>query len=693
MSEAAESGGTNRPEPYTTKTAGTLNRVFISYSSQDATVAARTCAALEAAGLPCWIAPRDVRAGESYAAAIVEAISSCRMLVLLLSQGAISSPHVLREVERASSKRRPVLSVRMDAAKLPPDLEYFLSANQWLDASGSPFEQVLPALIESVRDYKGCMSGAALGAGSPAVHSGSAPVSPAAPGEPSTRWGSRAMALGLAVLTVVLGYVLVKELWLSKHAVTEQAVAVAHVAPANAAGATPIPEKSIAVLPFTDMSEKKNQEYFSDGLSEELIDKLSQIPDLRVPAQTSSFYFKGKQATVAEIAKALSVAHILEGSVRKSGSHLRITAQLIRGDSGYNLWSETYDRQLDEIFKVQDEIAAAVVGALKVRLLSAQPTTHSQHTTNADAYNDYLLGRNFYLNRPTRDGPRLAIEAYRKAIELDPGYGLAYAGLAEAESLAADAFNDEKGQERALADAERAVLLAPKVADVYGVRGHLRHTHSWDWVGAQADFEKAVALNGREPVIQTHYAELLATVGRLSEAVAATRIATEVDPLSELASRRLGQYLYCQGDLKAAREALSLALALNPESIYSRWHLGVVELLDGHPQQALVAFQQDKDPVFHLNGVALAEYSLGHTEAARAALDQLIRTNAVQAADYQIADVYGWRADRDHAFEWLERALARRDGGLTFVKIDPLLASLHSDPRYKAFLRKVNLSE
>jgi len=671
--------------------------VFLSYASQDAEAAQKICEALRAAGIEVWFDQSELRGGDAWDRQIREQINECALFVPVISANAHARIEGYFRLEwklgvdrshRMAPDQAFLLPVVIDdtpqADKRTPDRFREL---QWTRLPGG---DTTPAFVERVRRL--------LSPSEPDVparrHEPAAASVPAASRRATAGWRWKAGLLAVvAAVMVAVGYVLVKELWLSKHPATEQPVAVARVAPANGAGATPIPEKSIAVLPFTDMSEKKNQEYFSDGLSEELIDKLSQIPDLRVPAQTSSFYFKGKQATVAEIAKALSVAHILEGSVRKSGNHLRISAQLIRADSGYNLWSETYDRQLDEIFKVQDEIAAAVVGALKVRLLSAQPIADSHHTSNADAYNDYLLGRNFYLNRPTRDGPRLAIDAYRKAIELDPGYGLAYAGLAEAESLAADEFNDVKGQERALADAERAVLLAPNVADVYGVRGHLRHTHSWDWVGAQADFEKAVALNGREPVIQTHYAELLATVGQLSEAVAATRKATEIDPLSELASRRLGQYLYCQGDLKAAREALSLALALNPESIYSRWHFGVVELLDGHPQQALVAFQQDEDPVFHLNGVALAEHSLGHTEAASAALDQLIRTNAVQGADYQIAEVYAWRADRDHAFEWLERALARRDGGLIFVKIDPLLASLHSDPRYKAFLRKMNLPE
>src|SRR3984957_1157241 len=240
--------------------AGAGSKIFISYASQDVAVADKLCAALEASGFPCWIAPRDVRAGESYAAAIVQAINDCKMLVLVLSKSASESSHVLREVERASSKKRPVLVVRMDTAGLPPDLEYFLSANQWLDASRGPLEQILPALIASVRGRD----------------AGKVTLPPSIPSKPSFRL--RARALLLALVVVGLGGVLAAKFWLSKR-VTE--APVAQVAHATTPAATAITEKSIAVLPFTDMSEKKDQEYFSDGLSEELIDLLTKIPELR----------------------------------------------------------------------------------------------------------------------------------------------------------------------------------------------------------------------------------------------------------------------------------------------------------------------------------------------------------------------------------------------------------------------------
>jgi len=673
MADSAESEKHQEPAD-SAKTPPKPADVFISYASPDVAVATTLVEALEQNGVACWIAPRDVDAGALYADAIVRAISAAKAFVLLLSKSSIDSSHVGKEVERASSKRRPIFAVRIDAAPLTPALEYFLSESQWVDAQSGKMEPAYAKLIAAIGKSAATAPGMIPGV---TPSAGTVPA-----GHPRGRRTRMLRVVVLGGIVVALAALLADKFWPGKRIPAEQ--------PTTAA-TNVVSDKSIAVLPFTDMSEKKDQEYFADGLSEELIDMLTNIPDLRVPARTSSFHFKAEQATLPEIGKALSVAHVLEGSVRKAGNHLRITAQLIRVDSGYHLWSQTYDRQLDDIFKVQDEIAASVVTALKVHLLPAQPLTAVHGTANADAYNQYLLGRNSYLNLPTDDGPLLAADAYRKAIALDPGYALAYAGLAEAESAAADELNDVKGQDRAMADAEHAVELAPNLAAVYGARGHLRHVYSWDWSGAQADIEKSLALNPGDSDTQIHYAELLMTVGRLPAGAEAARKAIAIDPLSELATRRLGQILYCDGQIAAARQALGQALALNPESIYSRWHLGVVELLDGHAQQALDMFRQDKDPVFRLNGVALAEHTLGHTAEARAAIDELIRTNAVQAADYQIAEVYAWRGEKAAAFEWLDRAFARRDAGLVDMKVDPVLASLHDDTRYRPFLRKMKL--
>lgn len=390
--------------------------VFISYASQDAALADQVCAALEAAGFQCWIAPRDVRPGAPYAAAIVEAINACRLMVLVLTKTATESPHVLREVERASSKKRPVLSIRVDAAELPPELEYFLSANQWLDAVHVPLERILPALVESVRQRV-------------AEHGG--PVHMPARSTPPSRRGIRAAAIALTVFGVGVALLMAVKPWLSTR-VAPNPTAAAAIAPAtsinagaatsgaNSASAT---AKSVVVLPFADLSEKKDQEYFSDGLSDELIELLGKIPGLRVPARTSSFYFKGKQVTLTEIGKALSVSTVLEGSVRKSGDRLRITAELVRVDSDARIWSESYDRTLDDVFKVQDEIAGAVVRALKLQFLGA-PGANEHRTANADAYDQYLLGRQNLARFNARDALAAAMRQGRPVSFRDTDGGI-----------------------------------------------------------------------------------------------------------------------------------------------------------------------------------------------------------------------------------------------------------------------------
>jgi len=302
--------------------------VFISYASQDKAVADAVCLALEQAGVACWIAPRNVVPGESYAGAIVHAIDGTKLIVLILSEHGAASQHVLREVERASSKRHPVVAFRIDAAPMPADLEYFLNTSQWLDASGMGVERALPRLVEVIQRIIASPVRAGIDQGPTASPSQQIPVSKQSSRRP------RLLALALGVLgTLGLAYLAVDKLWVAKRGATEQSPP----ATTNITG-----DKSIAVLPFADLSEKHDQEYFSDGLAEELLDLLAKTPGLRVIARTSSLYFKGRQASLTEIARTLNVANILEGSVRQSGNRLRVTTQLIRANSGEHLWSETY---------------------------------------------------------------------------------------------------------------------------------------------------------------------------------------------------------------------------------------------------------------------------------------------------------------------------------------------------------------
>ncbi len=678
MSEDAREA--QRGQPVTPKAP---SDVFISYASQDKRVAEAVCKALGRAGVTCWIASRDVTPGEFYAESIVHAIDSAKVFLLVLSGNAATSQHVLREVERASSKRRPVVSFRIDLAPLPPGLEYFLNTSQWLDASPKGVDRSLPKLVDAVLN----------------VIARSSEVARVYPGPPaSTKAWQRPSRMFIALAVIImaaLAYVLADHFLLSGR--DQQQQSVVEATPAASADSSAVPtilERSVAVLPFVDVSERRDQEYFSDGLSEELIELLAKIPDLRVPARTSSFYFKGKNEELASIARQLMVAHVLEGSVRKSGRNLRIIASLIRADSGLRLWSETYERELDDVFKVQDEIAAAVVGALKLKLLpDPKVVSVGNRTTNPAAHTQYLLGRQFF-NRTNTEDFRRAVAAYEQAIALDPNYASAYAGLAVAENeLSHDPENSLAevlaGQQRALAAADRAIAIGPELAEGYAARGFLRFTIDWDWKGAEADLSRALALDPGSYRAYTCYACFLAGLGRLSEALEINEKAIGLDPLSADTWFRRSTQLNAAGRLPEARKAAMRALEISPEHAFAWFNLGTTSLLERNPKAALAEFRK-ASKARREAGVAMAEHDLGNVKESQRALDALVAGYASTNA-YQVAEVFAWRGQRNEAFTWLERAHAQHDGILVQIKFDPLLANLHSDPRFAAMLKKMGL--
>jgi serine/threonine protein kinase/Tfp pilus assembly protein PilF len=451
-----------------------------------------------------------------------------------------------------------------------------------------------------------------------------------------------------------------------------------------------VSDKSIAVLPFLDLSEQKDQEYFADGLSEELIDLLAQIQGLQVIARTSSFYFKHKQVPIAQIASTLGVAHVLEGSVRRSGQTVRVTAQLIRADTGVHLWSQTYNWNGKDIFEVQDEIAAAVVGALKVKLLPAQQVMDPYRSENPEAYNQYLMGREFG-RRGNLEDIRRANAAYKSATRLDPGYAAAYVGLSFNETAIANYAQDAAGFERARDAAEKAISLAPQFADGYRARASYR-LETLNFAGARADGEKALALAPGDSRVQSLYGVGLAAFGRIPEAIVAMNKSIELDPLNSYAWANLGLFLTVNRDYAAAHRALARALAINPEDYASHLALGQLEMLEGRLQDAVAEFQRQGNEAGRRMGDAMIEHARGHEQQSQQALKDLIAKHANDMA-YQVGDVYAWRGDKDKAFEWLERAYQQRDSGLNGVAYDPLLIGLHDDPRYDALLRRLQLSE
>src|ERR1700733_5108134 len=505
-------------------------------------------------------------------------------------------------------------------------------------------------------------------------------------------------ATAVATILATIGYTLHRET-VTRAKIAANAVAVSAPTPPSAratgnlgvpVAAALSPAHSIAVLPFVDMSEKKDQEYFSDGLSEELIELLGQTPGLRVIARTSSFYFKGRAEKLETIAAELRVANVLEGSVRKSGDRLRVTAQLIRADTSEHLWSETFDRDLHDVFKVQDEIATAVVTALKVRLLPMQKAAGQDElrTENLEAYKLYLQARQSY-NQGDVAGYQRAVTGFQAAIALDSRYAAAYAELALAQFWLTDSTDtdDPDGElNSALAAAEKAIALAPGLAAGYSARGFLRTVYTFDFAGAQADLDKAVALSPGDAWVLHRSAILLAVLGRLPEAIAREKQALALDPLSEEISRRLAFFLVANQQLAQARPLYEKALLIAPNSIRARGNLGELELLENHPERALAIFRQMGD----LAGQARAEYSLGHVDVSQRILEELI---AKKGPPFGIACVYAWRGEKDKAFEWLERAYKDRDPGVTWLKIFADFRTLRGDARFRALLHQMNLPE
>ena len=452
---------------------------------------------------------------------------------------------------------------------------------------------------------------------------------------------------------------------------------------------------SIAILPLTNLSSDKEQEYFSDGLSEELLNLLAKVPGLRVAARTSAFAFKGKNEDVVEIAQKLHVATVLEGSVRRSGDQIRITTQLINASDGYHLWSETYDRKLTDVFAVQDEIAAQVVGALKLKLLQA-PSSKERRAANPEAYNQYLLGRQFFLRSNAEDFRR-AMQAYRKAVELDPGYAPAWAGLSLATFRVANeeasAAAIAAGFEQARAAAEKAVALAPDLPDGFVARGGGRAAMQSDYAGAGEDLQRALALAPENADVLYSYAlAFLRPTGRLTEAAATLRKATEIDPLNPRVWGGLGGTLVFLSEFGPAREALNRSLEISPAQSSAAWYFCLSSLLEGRPAEALAVSQRPTTELFRLLGAALAQHDLGNAKESQQLLDEMIAKYAEGGA-FQIAEVYAWRSEKDRAFEWLERARAQHDAGITFLKVDPTLRGLRGDPRWRPLLKSVNLPE
>ena len=447
-------------------------------------------------------------------------------------------------------------------------------------------------------------------------------------------------------------------------------------------------QKSIAVLPFANMSADPEQEYFVDGLAEELLNVLAGVPELRVAARTSSFSFKKENIDIRTIAEKLNVEHILEGSVRKSGDTLRITAQLIEADSGYHLWSQRFDRKLEDVFAIQDEIANAVVDALKISLLGK---VVKMEQINPEAYALYLQGRHFYERGSEKDYEK-AVNANQAALKLEPEYARAWWALGHTYFSQASKIYREvhEGMALARAAAERALVLDENLAEAHALIGWISMIYDWNWQGADDAMQRGLALEPGNVDVLGGASVLAAVLGRLDEAIKLDRRVIELDPLRWQAHTNLGLDLTAAGQLDEAVAVFRHVLELDPQAPGVRFLLGRIFLLQHRPQMALTEMKQEIDPVDRDLGTVLALFDLGRNTEADQALAAFIQDNGESAACH-IAGIYAWRGDADEAFVWLDTAYEQRDSFLAELLWDPLLAGLKSDPRWPAFLDKMGL--
>ena len=451
---------------------------------------------------------------------------------------------------------------------------------------------------------------------------------------------------------------------------------------------------SIAVLPFVDMSPAKDQEYFSDGLSEQLINGLAKVSGLKVVGRSSAFQFKGKNEDVREVGRKLGVANVLEGSVLREGNHVRITAELIKAHDGFQLWSQTYDREINDIFAVQDEIARAATEAMRLKLLggNGQPVALNPRSTNPEAYQAYLQAQYFSGRGQDQQDLSKALAYADTAIKLDEKYAPAWVLRSSVQSLMAEVglIDATDGFRQAQHDAERGIALDPNLASGYLALAKTQTDRDWDWDAANTSVTKAAALEPGSSEIFRIRSYVFRELGNLDQALRLYEQAVALDPLRTDSHLGLGYLLYVAGRYDEAQAALQKGLDLNPQAAFAHLTLGKIFIARGKPQQALTEFEKEPLEWGKLTGQVLAYHALGRERDSNAALAGLIAKDDTDAA-YQIAQVYAYRGESDKALEWLERAYKQRDSGLPDIKTDPLFKNLRHDERYTDLLKKMRL--
>ncbi len=460
----------------------------------------------------------------------------------------------------------------------------------------------------------------------------------------------------------------------------------------------PKQEKSIVVLPFKDISPEKDQEYFCDGLAEELTNSLTRIKGVHVVARTSAFSFKTKEIDIREIGKNLNVKTVLEGSVRKAGNQLRITAQLVNVDDGYHLWSERYDRQLDDVFAIQDEISLQIVNTLKIKLESGEKEIMvKRYTEDVEAYNLYARGR-YFRNKITEEGLLKGIEYFQQAIEKDPAYALAYGGMADCYALLGWFYYlpSKEAFPKAKAAAQKALEIDENLSEAHTSLGLVKMVYDRDWTGAEKEFERAIELNPSDANARLFYSIHSSAMGRHQESIAEATRAHTLDPLTPFTSIALAMRSYYSRQYDHVIEQIHSVLEMDPNVHVAHYYIAMPYAQKGMFHEALEhvnkAIEALGKTIRLLTCLGVIYTLMGKKKESAEVLDQLLVLSKEKSSPFLIAEVYAVLENKNHAFEWLEKAYEERDPMLIWLKVDPILDIIRSDPRFIALLKKMGLS-
>jgi TolB-like protein/tetratricopeptide (TPR) repeat protein len=646
--------------------------VFLSYASQDAEAAQRLCNALRTAGIEVWFDQSELRGGDVWDQKIRREIHDCALFIPVISANTASRHEGYFRLEWDLADQRTHMLARNRAFIVPVCLDATPDAGadvpesfqrvQWTRLPGG---ETPPEFVRRIEQLL-------LGELRPPTTAGRGSAG-AATGRPS-----RGAWLAVAVvIAAVAAYLLVEKPWGAR--------------PPPPAAFAP-PPHSIAVLPFVNLSGDPSQEYFSDGLTEELLNSLSEINELQVAARTSAFSFKGKDTDIGTIARKLNVGAVLEGSVRRSEHTIRITAQLINAVTGFHLWSKAYDRDLGDVLKLQTEIATAVAGALKVTLLGdVAAKVELGGTRNPAAFDAYLQGEKALSAVAEAKDLPAAIAAYTEAIRLDPHYALAFAARSLALSYAAGEAVTEaavrEGLDKAQADARQALALAPDLAQAHLALAYVAES-TLDFTQANEAYERALALAPGNARVLHDSGEFAAYMGHFDAGVTATRRAAVLDPLSRGSHQVLGEALYAARRYEEAVEAFAEVISLDPDYKASYALRGLAYYGLGDLERARASCETKADYWASQWCLAVIYDKLGRHADADAVLAKY-RAAEGDAAAYQYATIYAQRGNRAQALEWLETAMRLRDPGLIYMKTDPLFDPLRQEPRFQAIEREL----